>query len=307
VPPVLPAAVLPADVRPHVRDAVVAGGGRLVEPDAARLLVWTDPSDADGLRAVLADAPQVEVVQLLWAGVERFAAVGLFDDGRTWACGKGVYAEPVAEHALALALALARDLPARACARSWGPQSGTSLLGSRWTVLGGGGITASLLRLLQPFGADVTVVRRTPDALDGAVRVLPPEATGSALEDAAVVVLALALTEETRGVVDAAALQRMRDDALLVNVARGAHVVTDDLVAALAGGVIAGAGLDVTEPEPLPDGHPLWTEPRCLLTPHTANTEAMAVPLVAARVRANVERLAGGRPLLGLVDPALGY
>jgi phosphoglycerate dehydrogenase-like enzyme len=302
-----PVAVLPDGVRPHLRDAVVEGGGRLVEAGEARMLVWSDPTEPEGLRRVLADAPGIEVVQLLWAGVERFAELGLFEDGRTWACGKGVYADPVAEHALALALAVARDLPARSTARSWAAQSGTSLMGSRWAVLGGGGITASLLRLLRPFDADVTVVRRSPDPLDGAAHVVGPEATLEAVAAAAVVVLALALTPETRGVIDAAALAAMREDAILVNVARGEHVVTDDLVRALRDGAIRGAGLDVTDPEPLPDGHPLWDEPRCLITPHTANTEAMAVPLVGARVRTNVRRLAVGEPLVGLVDPALGY
>jgi phosphoglycerate dehydrogenase-like enzyme len=303
----VPAAVLPEGVRPHLRQAVLDGGGRLVEPGEARMLVWTDPADAAGLQRTLAEAPGIELVQLLWAGVEAFAALGLFHDGRTWLCGKGVYAEPVAEHALALLLALARDLPHRATARTWEAQSGTSLVGARIAVLGGGGITESLLRLLGPLDADVTVVRRRPDPMPGARRVVAAAETAAAIADVDAVVLALALTPQTRGVVDADALAAMGPRALLVNVARGEHVVTGDLVGALRDGVIRGAGLDVTDPEPLPDGHPLWTEPRCLITPHTANTEAMAVPLVSARVRANVRRLADGEPLLGMVDPLLGY
>ena len=301
------AAVLPEGLRTHVADAVVEAGGQLTDPADARLLVWTDPQDADGLQQVLADAPQIEVVQLLWAGVEAFAELGLFDDGRTWACGKGVYADPVAEHALTLLLALARGLPDRVTARSWGPQWGRSLIGSPITVLGGGGITESLVELLGPFRADITVVRRSPQPIRDVAHVVDPTRTTEALRSADAVVLALALTPETRGVIDADALAAMRDDAVLVNVARGEHVVTDDLVTALRDGQIAGAGLDVTDPEPLPEGHPLWTESRCLITPHTANTEAMAVPLVSARVRANVRRLAAGEPLIGLVDPALGY
>jgi phosphoglycerate dehydrogenase-like enzyme len=99
----------------------------------------------------------------------------------------------------------------------------------------------------------------------------------------------------------------MEDHAVLVNVARGRHVVTDDLVAALRDGVIGGAGLDVTDPEPLPDGHPLWSAPNCIVTPHVGNTPAMARPLLAERVRANVARFGRGEELLGLVDLESGY
>jgi D-3-phosphoglycerate dehydrogenase len=121
------------------------------------------------------------------------------------------------------------------------------------------------------------------------------------------VVLALALTPETTGLVGVEELALMDGDAWLVNVARGAHVVTDDLVAALDAGAIGGAALDVTDPEPLPDGHPLWALDNCLVTPHVANTWEMAEPLLAERVRANVERWGRGEALLGLVDPRLGY
>ena len=99
----------------------------------------------------------------------------------------------------------------------------------------------------------------------------------------------------------------MERHAWLVNVARGRHVVTDDLVTALRDGVIGGAGLDVTDPEPLPDGHPLWSLPNCIITPHVGNTPEMAVPLLAERVAANVRRFAAGEELLGPVDADLGY
>lgn len=300
-------AVLPSGVRPHIVDAVIDGGGRVVPPAEARVLVWTDPSDAGGIQRVLAEHSQIEVVQLLWAGVEGFAALGLFADGRTWACGKGVYADPVAEHALALALAGLRGLPGRVRATSWGPQWGTSLVGGRVTVLGGGGITESLVRLLRPFEVDLTVVRRSGAPMDGVDRVLAPESTLEALADADVVVLALALTPETDGIIDRQALEALPSTAWLVNVARGRHVVTDDLVRALESGQIGGAGLDVTDPEPLPEGHPLWHMDNVIITPHTANTEAMAVPLVSARVRTNIHRLATGAAMIGLVDPSLGY
>jgi phosphoglycerate dehydrogenase-like enzyme len=99
----------------------------------------------------------------------------------------------------------------------------------------------------------------------------------------------------------------MEPDAWLVNVARGGVVDTEALTAALQENQIGGAALDVTDPEPLPDGHPLWDLPNCLITPHTADTEAMTQPLLADRIVDNVHRLATGQPLTGLLDPDLGY
>jgi phosphoglycerate dehydrogenase-like enzyme len=122
-----------------------------------------------------------------------------------------------------------------------------------------------------------------------------------------VVFLALALTPETTGIIGAPQLAAMRPDGWLVNVARGRHVVTDALVAALAAGEIGGAGLDVTDPEPLPDGHPLWTQDRCIITPHTADTPEMVRRPLALRIRDNVTRFAAGEPLSGVIDPAAGY
>jgi len=93
----------------------------------------------------------------------------------------------------------------------------------------------------------------------------------------------------------------------LVNVARGGLVETDALLEALVSGQIGGAALDVTDPEPLPPGHPFFTLPNCLITPHTADTEEMTRPLLADRIAENVRRLAAGQPLVGQVDPDLGY
>ncbi len=136
---------------------------------------------------------------------------------------------------------------------------------------------------------------------------MPLEGLRDALAGAKVVFVALALTPETDRIIGAAELAAMRTDAWLINVARGRHVDTDALVAALDAGAIAGAGLDVTDPEPLPDGHPLWGHPRCIITPHTADTPEMVDHMLAARVRDNVARFAAGQPLAGLVDPAAGY
>lgn len=304
--PAAPAvSVLPA--APHLAGAVAAGGGRVVDPAGAEALVWTDPADGAGLGRVLDEHPHLRWVQLPWAGIEPYLGVVRAHADRTWTCAKGVYAEPVAEHALGLALAGLRGLGPYARAGRWTGQQGTNLLGARVTIVGGGGIARSLLRLLGPFGCEVTVVRRTGELPPGATRVLPPEALDEALRGAQLVVLALPLVPGTEGLVDARRLGLLAAGACLVNVARGRHVVTDDLVAALRDGTLGSAGLDVVDPEPLPAGHPLWGLPGCIVTPHTANTQAMAVPLLGARVAENVRRWAAGEELVGLVDPAAGY
>jgi phosphoglycerate dehydrogenase-like enzyme len=246
-------------------------------------------------------------VQLPFAGVEKVAEAGLLDTERVWTCAKGAYAEPVAEHALALALAGLRHLPARVDARSWGIPAGTSLYDRDVTIVGGGGIATALLEQLAPFRVRATVVRRTPDPVPGAARVLPVDRIHDALSGALVVVLALALTPETTGIIGEPELEAMEESAWLVNVARGRHVDTGALVAALVAGAIGGAALDVTDPEPLPDGHPLWGRRDCIITPHTADTIEMVLPLLATRIRTNVQHLAAGDALVGQVDVVAGY
>jgi len=289
-------------------DAVRAGGGHVTKlGEPAEGLVWLSAHDTDCLREVLEAQPEIRWVQLPFAGVENVAEAGVLDPGRQWSSAKGSYAQPVAEHALTLALAGLRHLPERIRARSWGAPAGTSLHGADVTILGGGGIADELLRLLGPFGVRPTVVRRQESPVDGAARTLTMNQLELALKGALVVFLALALTPETTRVIGRRQLEAMDERAWLINVARGRHVDTDALVAALHRGNIAGAGLDVTDPEPLPDGHPLWTTPNCIITPHTADTWEMIVPLLAARIRANVAHFVAGEPLEGSVDPLSGY
>jgi phosphoglycerate dehydrogenase-like enzyme len=287
-------------------DAVERGGGAVAKlTDDPEALVWLDSHDATGLGETLAAAPNVRWVQLPSAGVELMMDV--IDSTRTWTCAKGAYARPVAEHALALALAGLRQLPTRVAAHSWGAQGGTSLFGAPVTIVGGGGIAQSLLELLAPFAVEATVINRSGVPVSGAARTVPVSELGDALPGALVVVLALSLTPETRGIIGAEELRLMERTAWLVNVARGGHVDTDALVGALREEAISGAALDVTDPEPLPDGHALWSHSNCIITPHTADTMEMVLPLLAERIRTNVARFAAGEPLVGLVDPAAGY
>jgi phosphoglycerate dehydrogenase-like enzyme len=151
------------------------------------------------------------------------------------------------------------------------------------------------------------VVRRGPEALPGAERTVRTDRLHDALPDARLVILALALTPETRHIIGAAELEAMHDHAWLVNVSRGGHVDTDALVDALGRNAIAGAALDVTDPEPLPDGHSLWSMANCLVTPHNAGSSGAVMRLLADRVHDNVARLGAGQPLLGVIDPDAGY
>ena len=276
-----------------------------MDPPAADGVVWGDAGDPDGLRALLQRARDARWVQLPFAGVENF--VEHLDTERTWTCGKGVYAEPVAEMVLALALAGMRNVGVYASAGRWSAPAGRNLLGARVTILGGGGIAESLVRLLGPWDCHVTVVRNRVRDMDGVDVVVAADRFAEVLPGADLVVLALALTPETEHLIGAAEFSLMERHAWLVNVARGRHVVTDDLVDALRAGVIGGAGLDVTDPEPLPDDHPLWSLPNCIITPHVGNTPEMARPLFSERVTENVRRFGAGEGLIGLVDVDAGY
>lgn len=293
--------------RQSLVDAVVAGGGDVVVPEEADALVWAEPARADLLPPMLEANPAITWVQLPYAGIEPFIDMLRGRPDLLWTCGKGVYAAPVAEHILMLALAGMRGLATYARATTWQRPEGRNLFDAKVTVLGGGGITEELLPLLAPFRCDVTVIRNRVAAMDGATRVVGPDALHEVLPTTDLLVLALALTPETTGIIGAAELDLLPEHAWMVNLARGRHVVTDDLVAALRSGTIAGAALDVTEPEPLPDGHPLWSLPNCLITPHIGNTPEMGLALLATRVTDNVRRRATGEELIGPVDVELGY
>ena len=265
--------------------------------------MWADPQAPDLLTGHLHD--KIDWVQLPYAGVEPF--IHMLDRERLWTCGKGVYSRPVAEHILALILAAFHNLGPYSAATEWTGPVGRNLHGCRVLILGGGGITEHLLALLAPFHTDNVVLRRVPTPLDGAALVGTLDDLQVELPEADVVVVALAATPETVGVIGAEELNLMGLHSWLVNLARGVHVDTEALVAALRSGSIGGACLDVTEPEPLPDGHPLWTFDNCIITPHVGNTPLMGLDLLAERVTENTRRYTAGEELLGPIDLDLGY
>lgn len=296
----------PGAARPSMRAAIRAGGGVLVDdPSEAEGLIWIAPRDPSRIARTLTDGPGIRWIQLPFAGIEPFH--GHLTTDHVWTSGKGVYADPVAEMVLAMLLAGMRNLTGYARETTWSGHVGRNLFDARITVLGGGEIARALLPLLAPFRCQVTVLRRLAAPFAGAHRTGTLADLHASIADADAVVVALALTPQTHHVIDAAALGMMREHALLINVGRGGHIDTDALVDALAVGGLGGAALDVTDPEPLPDGHPLWTEPRCLITPHVGNTLEMGVPLLEKRVKENVARFAAGQPLIGPVDVEAGY
>ena len=307
-----PIAVLPRETAMFV-DAVLAGGGK-IEPlsDATRGVVWLSEKHSDELATVLEAHPGIQWVQLPWAGVDAFAEILARFAAQPyplWTSAKGAYSEPVAEHALALTLALLRQFPQKARSATWmaSPKTGTSLFGLEVLLIGAGGIAREIIRLLAAFDVRVTVVRRSTEPLDGADATVASSELSSVLPTADVVIIAAASTGETAQLMGAEELRLMKRSAVLVNIARGALIDTDALVAALSAGEIAGAGLDVTDPEPLPDGHPLWSAPNCLVTSHSADTPEMTAPLLAGRIRLNVEAFHGTAGFVGVVDPVAGY
>ena len=298
-------ALEPAQPAEFVSAIESAGGTVATLSPEVKGLVWTDYHRPNLLRQVLSENPQLTWVQLPFAGVDAF--VDILDAPPTFTCAKGSYSQPVAEHALALMLALGRTIPERVRATSWGEKFAVSLYESKVLIVGGGGITTELLRLLQPFGCPVTVVRNSGEPMPGAPLTIGLGELDDHLPEADFVVVAAALTPQTEGLFNSKRFAKMKPTAYLVNIARGKHVVTDDLVKALTSGHLAAAALDVTYPEPLPDGHPLWKVNNCLITPHTADTPAQVTRMLAERISVNVKAFCTGGEMVGLVDKKLGY
>jgi phosphoglycerate dehydrogenase-like enzyme len=288
-------------------EQAVQDSGSVLSPMSENVgaLIWTDYSDPEGLEQLLNENTQLEFVQLPFAGVDAFQNV-LHLPVR-FACAKGAYREPVAEHALMLAMALGRVIPERVRANSWGRKFADSLYDTNILIVGAGGITEELIKQLSPFRCDVTVVRNRPEPFKGASRTVELGELDEHLAKADWVFLACSLTAETRGLFDLERFGKFKPSAYLVNVARGAVIVTDVLVTALNTDLLAGAGVDVTDPEPLPDGHGLWSAKNVIITPHTADTNDQVVRLFSLRIRENLAAYQGLGDWAGLVDPVLGY
>lgn len=285
--------------------AVRDGGGQVVDATEAQGLIWIDFDSTPQLVATLASNPNITWVQVPFSGVETY--MPYIDASRTWTSAKGVFGGAVAELALGLLLGGMRHIAGYAREQQWTEDYGRTLFGARVTILGAGGIAQSLISMLKPFNCHITVVRNRAGDVPGADVVLTTSRLHEALLRADAVLMAIALTPQTHGIMGKAEFELMQSHAWIVNVGRGKQIVTDDLVWALETGQIGGAALDVTDPEPLPAGHPLWSLPNCIITPHVGNTAEMVPPLLAVRIAENVRRFAAGEQLIGIVDRAVGY
>nr|WP_233526291.1 D-2-hydroxyacid dehydrogenase [Actinomadura spongiicola] len=278
-------------------------------PDADVLFVWDFLTDA------LADAwPSrggPRWVHIASAGVDRLMFPELVRGDTVVTNSRGVFDEPIAEYVLGLVLAFAKDLHTTIRlqgARRWRHRETERITGARALVVGTGPIGRAIGRRLTAAGLEVSGAGRTArDADPDLGTVHPMERLDGALAAADYVVLAAPLTPRTRGMIDAAALDRMRPSARLINIGRGALVAEADLVKALRDGRIAGAALDVFEDEPLPESSPLWDLPNVVVSPHmSGDVVGWRDELVRVFVD-NLDRYVSGRPLRNVVDKRLGY
>ncbi|MEN2978192.1 D-2-hydroxyacid dehydrogenase [Tistrella bauzanensis] len=260
---------------------------------------------------VAAARPRLKLVQLLTAGFDPLDGHGV-PDGLLVANAGGAYSPTVAEHALTMMLALIRRLPDAAIAHArqeWDrsiQRDMGSLEGRTVTMLGFGSIGVETARRLKPFGARVIAATRSASPHPLADEVVPIGDLASVLPRTDVLYACLPLGDATRGLIGRTVLDALPDHALVINVARGAVVDKTALLAALLEGRIGGAGLDVTDPEPLPADDPLWRAPNLIITPHVAGNGSAAVDQRLAAVTVdNVNRLAAGAPLTHLVTPRI--
>ncbi len=278
-------------------------------PGADVLLVWDFVSDA--VHAAWHAADSLRWVHTASAGVDRVAFPELLASDVVLTNSRGVFDVPMAEYVLGTVLAFAKDLPATLALqvrREWRHRETERVAGRTAVVVGSGPIGRAIGRQLSAVGVHVELVGRTERGGDqefGTVHAA--EAFTGLLPRADYLVLAAPLTGQTRGMVDAAALAALRPGARIVNVGRGALIVTDDLVDALRSGHVAGAALDVFEVEPLSPDSPLWELPGVIVSPHMSGDVVGWRDELAALFADNLARYRSGRPLRNVVDKHRGY
>ena len=278
--------------------AVVDTDAAAVLPESADEVEWYVPPvfPRDGALAALARMPRLRVVQSLTAGIDRLRPH--MPEGVLLCNARGVHDASTAEWVVAATLAAIRQFPffhAEQAARRWSTRFTGTLAGRTVLIVGYGSIGGAVERRLAGFDVGIIRVAKTPREGVHPVSDLP-----ALLPRADVVILLAPVTAETIGMADAAFLAAMKDGALLVNAARGTLVDTDALVAELAAGRLS-AALDVTDPEPLPAGHPLWSLPNALITPHEAGSTGLSAMAALDFLRAQVQRYLAGEPLVNVI------
>jgi phosphoglycerate dehydrogenase-like enzyme len=281
----------------------VAPDGKALPASAAQVEFYVPPFfPGQPAIAAMRQMPRLSVVQALTAGVDRLLAE--LPDGVTLCNARGAHDASTAEWVVAAILAALREFPRFAmeqAAGRWSYQFTGCLAGQTVLIVGYGSIGAAVERRLAGFEVNVRRVARR--GRDGGIPVSPVSQVGKLLPEADVVVVLAPVTTETLGMVDAGFLARMKDGALLVNAARGSLVATDALCDELSRGRLR-AVLDVTDPEPLPPGHPLWALPGVFFTPHVAASTPVSTARALSLVRKQVERFINGQPLQNVISGA---
>ncbi|WP_135302143.1 D-2-hydroxyacid dehydrogenase [Haloarcula amylovorans] len=250
-------------------------------------------------------ADDLELFACTFAGTDHLPTDAFAANDVRVTNASGVHGPPAAEQVMAYVLSFARHLDRgwdQSRDGTWSHYRADELQGATVTVVGTGAIGSAILDRLDPFGVDTIGVRNSPSKGGPADEIIGFDEFEERLPETDYLVLACPLTEKTEGLVDESAFDLLDPDSVLVNIARGEVVVTDALVSALKTNNLRGAALDVTDPEPLPDGHPLWNLDNCLVTPHNAGHTPKYWERMADIVAENVERLDSGEDLRNLAQ-----
>lgn len=295
---------------PEVAFASVGPQGPVPEGARADALLFAGMNKPQ-LSALLQQAPRLTWIHTGSAGFDWVMVPEVEARGITVTRTAGAMNGPMAEFAMGVILRHAKRFPALEGAQGraeWAPVMADELDGATLGIVGAGAIGERLAALARPFGMRVVGTKRTPGPVAGFDAVWGPEGLERLLAEADVVVLATPLTPETRGMIGAAELARMRPTAQLLNLARGALVDGDALMAALRGQRLAAAWMDAFETEPLPPESALWSTPNLFVTPHCSYRSVRVRDRVIAEFATNLERRLSGASLANTMrEPALGY
>ncbi len=256
-------------------------------------------------------SPNLKLVHVASTGVDTLLTPEFRDSKVALTNSKGVHAAPVAEHAVALMFSVAYGMRIAAKhqdACRWSPNPITRLYGKTAGLLGLGAIGLEIAKRCKALDMRVIGIKRTPSGdIPNVDQIMTGEDLPQLLSETDVLMCSLPLTPETRGFLSLKRMNMMKSSSIVVNVGRGAVIGESDLICALTEGIIAGAGLDVFETEPLPSGSPLWRMDNVVITPHTAGPAPENKRKSLDILVENLRRMEKGEPFINLVDKNLGY